>query len=112
MTAAVEKRRARKDVRPARPEREPASPSIAREVAKFVVASLAAVLVFVAASLPFLRHLGRSEAIREARSIARLAATGVVEPNLENALIHGDKAALGAWIGWCRSASSATRSSA
>jgi len=95
MTAAVEEERAQNDARPAHPvRREPASPSIAREVAKFVVASLAAVLVFVAASLPFLRHLGRTEAIREARSIARLAATGVAEPNLENALLRGDDGAI------------------
>jgi hypothetical protein len=42
-----------------------ASPSVRREVAKFVAASLVAVIVFVVASLPFLRRLGRTEAIRE-----------------------------------------------
>ena len=70
------------------------APSIAREVAKFVAASLVAVLVFAAASVPLLRHLGREEAIREARSVARLAAAGVVEPNLQDGLLRGDDTAL------------------
>jgi two-component system NarL family sensor kinase len=63
-------------------------PSVPREVAKFVASSLIAVVVFVAASVPFLRHLGRSEAIRDARATARLAAAGVVEPNLDDALLE------------------------
>jgi two-component system, NarL family, sensor kinase len=65
-----------------------ASPSVRREVAKFVAASLVAVIVFVVASLPFLRRLGRTEAIRDARATARLAAAGVVEPNLDDALLE------------------------
>lgn len=69
-------------------------PSVAREVTKVVVVSLVAVGVFVAASVPFLRHLGRTEAIREARAIARLAAVGITEPNLENGLLEGDPDAL------------------
>jgi two-component system NarL family sensor kinase len=71
-----------------------ASPSIAREVTKFVAASLAASLVFVLASLLLLRHLGRSEAVRDARVTARLAAAGIVEPNLEDGLLRGDRRAL------------------
>ncbi len=69
---------------------EPAPPSVAREVAKVVAASLVAVLVFVLASVPLLRHLGRTEAIREARTVASLAAVGIVEPNLENGILRGD----------------------
>src|SRR5215212_1162668 len=94
MTAALDEMKTRAKARPRRAVREPASPSIAREVAKFVVSSLAAVAVFATASLPFLRHLGRSEAIREARSVARVAATGVAEPNLEDGLLAGNPAAL------------------
>jgi two-component system NarL family sensor kinase len=69
-------------------------PSVRREVAKFVASGLVAVLLFIVASLPFLRHVGRSEAIREARATARLAAVGVVEPNLEDAVLEHDRAAL------------------
>ena len=65
-------------------------PSIAREVAKFVAASLVASVVFVAASLPLFRHIGRSEAIRNARSTAHLAAAGIAEPNLDDGLLRGD----------------------
>src|SRR5215217_2678759 len=94
MTAALDESKTRPKAPPRQAVREPAPPSIAREVAKFVASSLVAVAVFATASLPFLRHLGRSEAIREARSIARLAATGVIEPNLEDGLLSGDPAAL------------------
>lgn len=94
MTAALDERQAETEARPRPQRREPPAPSIAREVAKFVLISLVAVVVFMAASLPFLRHVGRTEAIREARTVARLAATGVVEPNLEDALLRGDSAAL------------------
>jgi signal transduction histidine kinase len=71
-----------------------ARPSVGREVAKFVASGLVVVLLFIVASVPFLRHVGRSEAIREARATARLAAVGVVEPNLEDAVLHRDRAAL------------------
>jgi two-component system NarL family sensor kinase len=65
-------------------------PSIAREVAKFVAASLVASVVFVAASLPLFRHIGRSEAVSNARSTAHLAAAGIAEPNLDDGLLRGD----------------------
>ena len=71
-----------------------ASPSVRREVAKFVAASLVAVVVFVLAGLPFLRHLGRTEATRDARATARLAAEGIVEPNLDDGLLQRDPQAL------------------
>ena len=93
MTASAEPARPRPVARRGRAA-EGRPPSIAREVAKSLAASLAAVLVFVLASIPLLRHLGRSEAIREARAVAGLAAQGVVEPNLEDALLAGDPAAL------------------
>jgi two-component system NarL family sensor kinase len=76
------------------PSLEGASPSIAREVTKFVAASLAASVVFVLASLLLLRHLGRSEAVRDARATARLAAAGIVEPNLEDGLLRGEPRAV------------------
>jgi two-component system NarL family sensor kinase len=63
-------------------------------VTKFVAASLAASVVFVLASLLLLRHLGRTEAIRDARATARLAAVGIAEPNLEDGLLRGDRRAL------------------
>jgi two-component system NarL family sensor kinase len=80
--------------RPRGPAAEQASRSIAREVTKFVAASLAASVVFVLASLLLLRHLGRTEAIRDARVTARLVAAGIAEPNLEDGLLRGDTQAL------------------
>lgn len=73
---------------------EPTSPSIAREVTKFVAASLVASLVFVGASLLLLRHAGRTEATRQARATAHLAASGIAEPNLEDGLLSGERRAL------------------
>ena len=60
----------------------------------FVGGSLLAVLVFVLASVPLFRQIGRGEAIRNARETVRLAAAGVVEPNLRNGLLRGDPAAI------------------
>jgi two-component system, NarL family, sensor kinase len=77
-----------------RPAADGASPSISHEVTKFVAASLVASLVFVLASLLLLRHLGREDAVRDSRATARLAAGGIVEPNLENGLLRGDPQAL------------------
>jgi len=90
--AGTRKRTARRTFGSQNPFAEPSS--ITREVTKFVLASLAASLVFVAASLPLLRHLGRTEAIRDARTTARLAAAGIAEPNLEDGLLRGDPRAL------------------
>jgi two-component system, NarL family, sensor kinase len=84
----------RRPFRSRSPAPDPASPSIAREVTKFVAASLIASLVFVGASLPLLDHLSRSEAIRDARTSAHLAASGIAEPNLEDGLLDGDPRAL------------------
>jgi two-component system, NarL family, sensor kinase len=64
-------------------------------VAKFVAASVFASVVFVAAGLLLLRHLGHTEAIRNARETARLAAAGIAEPNLEDGLLRGEPKALG-----------------
>jgi two-component system NarL family sensor kinase len=63
-------------------------------VTKFVAASLVASLVFVGASLPILRHLGRVEATRDARTTAHLAAAGIAEPNVADGLLTGDPRAL------------------
>ena len=94
MTDGATDRRRDAPPRRSRPIGEASSPSIAREVAKFVVVSLLAMVVFAAASLPLLRHLGRSEAVRDARDTARLAAAGIVEPNLSDALLTGDASAV------------------
>jgi signal transduction histidine kinase len=63
-------------------------------MAMFVAASLVAVMIFVAASVPLLRQIGRDKAIRDARGVARLAAEGVVEPNLGDGLLDGKAGAL------------------
>jgi signal transduction histidine kinase len=94
VTAGFKRQPTRQVFRPRSSAEEPSSPSIAREVTKFVAASLAASLVFVLASLLLLRHLGRTEAVRESRVTARLAAAGIVEPNLEDGLLRGDPGAI------------------
>jgi signal transduction histidine kinase len=68
----------------------PAPPSIAREMAIFAAASLLAVVLFAVAAVQVFRHEGRSEAIRNARATAQLAAAGVVEPALRDELLRGD----------------------
>jgi two-component system NarL family sensor kinase len=94
VTAGSKRTQRRQAFRPRRSALEPKSRSIGREVTKFVAASLAASLVFVLASLLLLRHLGRTEAIRDARATAHLVAAGIAEPNLEDGLLRGDPRAL------------------
>ena len=66
-------------------------------MAIFAGASLLAVVVFAAAAVPVLRHVGRNEAIRHARATAQLAAAGIVEPALGDALLRGDATPSSGW---------------
>jgi two-component system NarL family sensor kinase len=71
------------------------SPSVARAVAQFVLAGLVAMLIFLAGALFVLGQIGRREAIRDARQFAVLAGQGIVEPNVADGLLAGDRAAVG-----------------
>lgn len=72
-----------------------AAPSIATAVSKFVLAGLAALVLFGAVSVLAVRELGERSAIRDTRDFAELAARGIVEPTLTDDLLDGDTAALG-----------------
>jgi two-component system, NarL family, sensor kinase len=94
VTAGLKRKHTREVFRRRTAAAEPASPSITREVTKFVAASLGASLVFVVASLLLLGRVGRTEAVRDARASARVAAAGIAEPNLEDGLLRGEARAL------------------
>jgi two-component system, NarL family, sensor kinase len=94
VTAGSKRNQPRRAFRPRSTALEPATRSVTGEVTKFVAASLAASVVFVLAGLLLLRHLGRAEAIRNARATAHLAAAGIAEPNLDNGLLRGDPRAV------------------
>lgn len=59
-----------------------------------MLAGLVAVIVFFAVALLVLDRIGRREAIRDARQFAVLAGQGIVEPNVSDALLDGDAAAI------------------
>lgn len=61
---------------------------------RFVLASLAALMILLGGGVYALQRVGESEATRHARDIAALAGQGVVEPGLTPALLDGDRAAL------------------
>ena len=63
-------------------------------VAKFAVAGLVALAVFLVGSLLVSRSLGRSEALRDARQFATLTGQGIVEPEVRSSLVDGDSAAV------------------
>lgn len=70
--------------------------STLRAVTTFALAGLAALAVFLAGSLLVLRDLGRNEAIRDARQFAVLSGQGIVEPELRDEIVDGDRTALDA----------------
>jgi two-component system NarL family sensor kinase len=65
-----------------------------RPVLEFALTGLIGLLLVGLAAAYFVRRAGVSEAVRQARDISRLIAAGVVEPNLTNAIVTGDPAAV------------------
>jgi len=83
------------DTEPSARSRVPSTASSrAGAVAKFVLAGLAALILFLAASVLVVRELGQSGAIRDSRDFAELAGRGILEPTLTDALLENDAAAL------------------
>ena len=68
------------------------SPS--RSVAKFALAGLAAVVLIGVLAAAILRSNTRSEAIRQAKDLTRLAGEGIVQPALAPGIYTGDPGAL------------------
>src|SRR5687767_4582985 len=77
-----------------REEAAAAVPSVATSVTKFVLAGLAAFVLFAVVSVLVVRDLGQREAVRDTRDFAELAALGIVEPALTDDVLAGDPAAL------------------
>jgi two-component system, NarL family, sensor kinase len=71
-----------------------ASGSVSRTVLQFASTALLAVIVIGVAALVVLRGAGSDQSIREARSITRLLATGVVEPSLRDGILRQDPQAI------------------
>src|SRR3954470_5059112 len=65
-----------------------------RVVLRYAVSGVAALILLGAAGVYLLQHVGRDEAIRNARENAELAGRGVVAPALTPALLRGDPAAV------------------
>jgi two-component system NarL family sensor kinase len=69
-------------------------PSVARAVAQFALAGLAAVVLLGVLAAAVIRHTTRDEAIRQAKEVTRLAGEGIVEPSLTRGVFTGDRAAI------------------
>jgi two-component system NarL family sensor kinase len=67
--------------------------SPARSVFQFALAALAAVILLGVLAGVVLRNQTRQEAIRDAKSVTRLAGRGIAEPALSTGLYSGDPAA-------------------
>ncbi len=63
-------------------------------VLQFAVSGLAIVVLLGLAGVELLRHAGNTQALKDAKNNTRIAARGVVEPNLTPAIVSGDRAAL------------------
>ena len=59
---------------------------------RFALTSLLAVIAAGAVGVTLQRHAARNDAIRDARTVARIAGEGIVAPNINQALIDGDPA--------------------
>jgi two-component system NarL family sensor kinase len=72
------------------------SNSIARAVTQFAITGTVAVLLLGFLAVEVLRNTGTTEAIRDAKQVARLAGEGLVAPNVTPALLRGDPKAIAA----------------
>src|SRR5690349_20521613 len=65
-----------------------------RVVVQYAASGVAALILLGAAGVYLLQHVGRDEAVRNARENAELAAHGIVEPALNANVLDGDGAAM------------------
>jgi two-component system, NarL family, sensor kinase len=63
---------------------------VAVPLARFALAGLLAVIVVGAIGVALQRNAARNDAIRDARTLARLAGNGILAPNVNQALLDGD----------------------
>src|SRR3954451_1777058 len=71
-----------------------ATTSTARELARFALSGLAALILLAVVGAFVLRDRGRAEAVRDARGVAELAGRGIVAPALEPGVLRGDPQAI------------------
>jgi two-component system, NarL family, sensor kinase len=64
---------------------------VAVPLARFALAGLLTVIVVGALGVALQRNAARNDAIGDAKTLARLAGTGIVGPNVNRALIDGDE---------------------
>jgi signal transduction histidine kinase len=70
--------------------------SVRRAVVLFVLTSVVAVVAIGFAGVEVLKSQGRSEAVEDAKDLARLAGRGAVQPALRDSLLTGDPTAIAA----------------
>jgi signal transduction histidine kinase len=69
---------------------------VAVPLLRFALAGLLAVVIVGAIGVALQRNAARNDAIRDARTLARLAGNGILQPNVNRALIDGDPAQVAA----------------
>jgi two-component system NarL family sensor kinase len=79
---------------PARARVAPGGPSVARPVAAFILSGLAALALVTVLGAFAVDRLATEEAVRDARGLAGIMATGIVEPAIPEGLVAGDAAAV------------------
>src|SRR5687768_11091311 len=67
---------------------------VALPLARFALAGLLAVIVVGAIAVTLQRQAARDDAVNDAKTLARLAGNGIVEPNVTPELLRGDRDAL------------------
>jgi two-component system NarL family sensor kinase len=70
------------------------SGSTATAVLQFAITGTVVVLLLGFVAVELLRHTGTTEAIRDAKRVARLAGDGIVAPNITPGLVRGDPKAI------------------
>ena len=83
-----------RDREPRRLGRSEPPASVARAVALFAAAGAVVLLLLAGAGALVLRSVAQDEAIREAERVTRLAAEGIVAPQVTAGVIDGDRGAL------------------
>src|SRR3954470_16100309 len=63
-------------------------------VSQFALSGLLAMVMIGLIAVAVGRHMGTTEAIRDAKQVTRMAGQGIVEPNLTPGVLAGDPAAL------------------
>src|SRR4051812_46087797 len=68
--------------------------SVGRAMARFVLTAMLVLVLVGLTAAEVLRHAGRTEAIRDARVLAAVAADGIVKPAVTPGLLRGDPRAI------------------